>query len=115
MPKYRFFCENCQVEIERYASPKEERTECGMCMLPMQRQFPGSGSQAVREVVDTFTNVRTAPDEKAQNKARKTEHFWEVEVPRLIQTYSLQTCLEEAWLIYNDKGELVINKSPSKR
>ena len=84
-------------------------------MTAMKRQFPGSGSQAVREVVDSYTNVRNAPDEKEHNKARKTEYFWEVDVPRLIQTYSLQTCLEEGWLVYNDKGELVINKSPSKR
>jgi hypothetical protein len=84
-------------------------------MGPMQRQFPGSGSQVTKEVVDPFTNVRTASDEKQQNKDRKTEHFWENEVPRLIQTYSIETCLEEKWLIYNDKGELVINKSPSKR
>jgi hypothetical protein len=81
----------------------------------MQRQFPGSGSQVVREVVDDYTNVRTAPDEKLQNLARKTEYFWEVEVPRLIQTYSLETCLQEGWLVYNDKNELVIGKSPSKR
>jgi uncharacterized lipoprotein YmbA len=81
----------------------------------MDRQFPGSGSQAVREVVDSYTNTRTASDEKAQNLARKTEYFWEVEVPRLIQTYSIQTCLEEKWLVYNDQGELVINKPPSKR
>jgi hypothetical protein len=115
MPKYRFFCETCNVEVERFVSPKTETSECYVCMSPMSRQLPGSGSQAVREVVDSFTNVRTTPDEKAQNKARKTEHFWEVEVPRLIQTYSLQTCLEEGWLVYNDKKELVINKPPSKR
>ena len=81
----------------------------------MVRQLPGSGSQVVREVIDPYTNIRTAPDEKEQNKARKTEYFWEVEVPRLIQTYSLETCLEEKWLVYNEKGELVINKPPSKR
>jgi hypothetical protein len=81
----------------------------------MVRQLPGSGSQAVREVVDSYSNVRTAPDEKEQNKARKTEYFWEVEVPRLIQTYSLETCLQEGWLVYNDKKELVIGKPPSKR
>ncbi len=115
MPKYKFYCETCKIEVERYTSPKLERTECDMCMSPMERKLPGSGSQVVREVVDDFTNVRNTPDEKAQNKARKTEYFWEVEVPRLIQTYSLETCLQEGWLTYNDKGELIVNKSPSKR
>ena len=115
MPKFRFLCPSCNLEVERYASPKSETSECPTCKQPMRRQFPGSGSQVVREVVDPFTNVRTASDEKEQNKARKTEYFWEVEVPRLIQTYSLETCLQEGWLVYNDKGELVVNKSPSKR
>jgi hypothetical protein len=81
----------------------------------MQRQFPSSGSQKTTEVVDSFTNVRNEEDQKKKTKDRRTEYFWEVEVPRLIQTYSLQTCLEEKWLVYNDKGELVINKPPSKR
>ena|ERR1035437_365575 len=115
MAKFRFKCTNCGSESVQYASPKVESFPCGKCDSSMVRQLPGSGSQVVREVVDTFTNVRTAPDEKEQNKARKTEYFWEVEVPRLIQTYSLETCLEEKWLVYNDKGELVINKPPSKR
>jgi Zn-finger nucleic acid-binding protein len=115
MPKFRFLCPSCNVDVERYASPKAEILECPTCKGQMKRQFPGAGSQVVREVVDNFTNVRTAPDEKEQNKARKTEYFWEVEVPRLIQTHSLETCLKEGWLVYNDKGELVVNKSPSKR
>jgi hypothetical protein len=114
MPKFRFLCEVCKAEVERFASPKVEETDCE-CGAKMKRQFPGSGSQTVRELIDPFTNVRTVPDEKQQNLARKTEHFWDVEVPRLIQTYSLETCLQEQWLVYNDKGELVINKPPSKR
>lgn len=113
MPKFRFLCE-CGQEIERFASPKTQEMTC-TCGKSMKRQFPGSGSQQVREVVDSFTNVRQTPDAQAENKSRKTEHFWEIEVPRLIQTYSLVTCLEEGWLVYNDKGELVINKPPSKR
>jgi hypothetical protein len=45
----------------------------------------------------------------------KEDYFWEVEVPRLVQTYSTETCIENGWLKYNDKGELVINKPPKKR
>ena len=115
MPKFRFQCSTCNLEVERFASPKTETSKCPTCDGPMSRLFPGSGSQTVREVVDQYTNTRTAPDEKSQNKSRKTEYFWEVEVPRLIQTYSLETCLQEGWLVYNDKNELVIGKSPSKR
>ena len=115
MPKFKFLCSACKIEVERFASPKKEEINCPSCGSPSKRQLPGSGSQVVREVIDPYTNVRSAPDEKEQNKARKTEYFWDVEVPRLIQTYSLETCLEEKWLVYNDKGELVVNKPPSKR
>lgn len=81
----------------------------------MARQFPSYGSKKVTETVDPYTNVRQEEDQKKINQDRKTEYFWEVEVPRLVQTYSVQTCLEEGWLVYNEKGELVINKPPSKR
>lgn len=114
MPKFRFLC-GCGQEVERFASVKTEESDCPACGSKMKRQFPNTGTQAVREVVDQFTNVRTEPDAKEVNKARKTEHFWAVEVPRLVEKYSLQTCLEEGWLVYNDKGELIINKPPSKR
>ena len=114
MPKFRFSC-TCGKEVEQFSSPKVEETDCPACGNKMKRQFPGSGSQQVREVVDSFTNTRQIPDAKIENLDRKTEYFWEVEVPRLIQTYSLETCLDEGWLTYNDKGELVIGKSPNKR
>jgi hypothetical protein len=114
MPKYKFLC-SCGQETEKFTSPKIEEIDCSVCSSKMKRQFPGSGSQQVREVVDSFTNIRQTPDAKAENQARKTEYFWQHEVPRLIQTYSLETCLQEKWLIYDDKGNLVINKPPSKR
>lgn len=81
----------------------------------MVRQIPKNGSQAVTETVDSFTGIRRDQDHDQLKKERRDNHYWEVEVPRLIQTYSLQTCLEEGWLVYNDKGDLVINKPPSKR
>ena len=97
-----------------YVSTKTEETPC-TCGFTMKRNFPSNGSQKVTEVVDAFTNIRHEVDHNKNLKDRKTEYFWEVEVPRLVQTYSIQTCLEEGWLVYNDKGELVINKPPSKR
>jgi hypothetical protein len=114
MPKFRFLCE-CGYEAEYFVSLKTEESPCTTCGKVMKRQFPGSGSQQSREIVDQFTNTRQTPDADVERKARKTEYFWEVEVPRLIQTYSLATCLDEGWLVYNDKNELVINKPPSKR
>jgi hypothetical protein len=114
MSKYRFLCQ-CGEEVERFVPLSREEIDCPKCHGKMKRQLPRNGSQKVREVVDSYTNVRQEEDQKKKTQDRRTEHFWEVEVPRLVQTYSLQTCLEEGWLIYNDKGELVINKPPNKR
>jgi len=115
MPKYHFICDSCKADIERYASIKTEESKCPTCSGTMKRQFPNIGSQVVKEVVDKFTNTKHTINQKAEDAERKQDHFWTVQVPRLVQEYGIQTCLEEKWLVYNDKGELVINKPPSKR
>jgi hypothetical protein len=117
MPKYRFICAHCKNEKERYVSASTEKVPCPICAdeYMMDRQLPQSGSHAVTEIVDSFTGVTNEEDQKLKTKDRQTGHFWEVEVPRLVQHYSLQTCIEEGWLVYNDKGELVVGKQPKKR
>lgn len=115
MPKYKFTCQACNTTAEKYTSSTTKEVECPSCKSKMSREFPSNGSQKVLEVVDKFINTKHTPDQEKELKDRKTEYFWEVEVPRLVQHYSTQTCLEEGWLVYNDKGELVINKPPSKR
>lgn len=120
MPKYRFKCPVGH-EREKYASVDTTEIVCHECHSngsenqPMFRQLPSAGSQAVSEIIDDFTGVKRDQNHNEDVKARREQHYWEVEVPRLIQTYSTQTCLEEGWLVYNEKGELVINKPPSKR
>ncbi len=116
MPKYRFKCPACNQEREKYVSPHIQEVPCHHCEGQLMfRQLPSSGSQAVNEVVDDFTGVRRDQNHDDLKKERKEQYYWDVEVPRLVQTYSIETCLEQKWLVYNDKGELVINKPPSKR
>jgi len=116
MPKYRFLCPACNRECEKYTNADVQTVPCHHCEgQEMRRQFPSAGSHKTTEIVDSFTGITNEEDQKLKTQDRKTEHFWEVEVPRLVQTYSLQTCLEEGWLVYNDKGELVVGKAPKKR
>lgn len=116
MPKYNFVCSACGHSLIRFVSVSVETYECPMCGQQMNRQFPNiSDSTEVRELVDPYLNRRLNKDHKDLIKDRREKYYWEVEVPRLVQKYSLQTCLEQGWLKYNDKGELVINKPPSKR
>ena len=115
MPKYRFICNNCHIEIALFVASSTHEVSCKECSGTMLRQLPSNGSQTVTEVMDSFTGITRDQNHDEDNKARREQHYWDVEVPRFIETYSTQTCLEEGWLVYNDKDELVINKPPSKR
>lgn len=114
MAKYRYQCEKCNAVVECYASVDKENIKHGECGGNAKRLFPKIGSKQVTELVDPFLNIRHEEDNRKQLESRRIEHFWDVEVPRLIQTYSTQTCLEEGWLVYNEKGELVIGKPQKK-
>jgi hypothetical protein len=114
MAKYRFQCEKCSTVFERYTSANTENLPCKECKANAKRLLPTIGSQQVTEIIDPFLNIRHGEDHRKQLENRRIEHFWDVEVPRLIQTYSTQTCLEEGWLVYNEKGELVIGKPQKK-
>lgn len=116
MPKYNFTCTKCEHKTHKYVPSTIETIECSECHEPMSRDLPTiKGETEVREVVDPYTNRKWGKDHEAVMKKRKEDHYWDVEVPRLVQTHSIETCLEQGWLVYNDKGELVINKPPSKR
>lgn len=116
MPKYNFTCQSCQHKTHKYVPVSITEVECSECHKTMSRDLPNTNSPTeVREVVDQYTNTTWSKDQQEMLKKRKEDHYWEVEVPRFVEKYSLETCLEQGWLVYNDKGELVINKPPSKR
>jgi hypothetical protein len=115
MPKYCFTCPSCSEEKIKYVAASVEGILCEKCSVQMDRQLPITGSTRVRELIDPYTNKKWDKDQQAQIQKRRDDHYWEVEVPRLINTHSVLTSLEKGWLKYNDKGELVINKPPSKR
>ncbi len=116
MPKYNFTCAKCQTKTHKYVPTNVETLPCPACGEIMNRDLPNTNSATeVREIVDPYTNRKWGKDHEAVMKKRKEDHYWEVEVPRLVEKYSVETCLEQGWLVYNDKGELVINKPPSKR
>lgn len=114
MAKYRFQCDKCSTTVERYASASVEALPCKECSSSMKRLFPTLGSKKVTETVDSFLGTRRVEDNRKQLEDRRIEYFWDVEVPRLIQTYSTETCLQEGWLVYNEKGEMVIGKPQKK-
>jgi len=115
MPKYIFTCDKCRESKQMITSSATETISCPQCSNSMHRQFPSIAGQQVYETVDPYTNVKWTKDQQEEVKDRRDSHYWEIEVPRMIETYSLETCIENGWLKYNDKGELIINKPPKKR
>jgi hypothetical protein len=115
MPKYTFQCSSCNTKSVEYTSHVVEELGCESCDGKMLRTLPTISGYEVKELVDTLTNVSWKQEQDELVKQRKDDFYWTKEVPRLVQQYSVETCLEQGWLVYNDKGELVINKPPSKR
>lgn len=83
----------------------------------MGRLLPNIGSKRVTETVDPYLNIRQEDNQKKQLEDRRSQYFWDVEVPRMVEsgTYSLETCLQEGWLVHNEKGELVLGKGPPQK
>lgn len=116
MPKYNFRCLECEYSGHRYVASTVDVLPCPNCSKEMSRDLPKIDSPTeVKEVVDPYTNTKWGKDHEAVMADRRNEHYWSVEVPRLVEKYSVETSIEQGWLKYNDKGELVINKPPSKR
>lgn len=114
MPKYHFSCFKCASKVQKYVASTVETLPCQRCGETMTRDLPNIiGQTEVKELVDPYTNRKWTKDQEPIMKDRRDQYFRDIEIPRLIQsgTYSIETCLENKWLIYNDKGELVINKN----
>jgi hypothetical protein len=69
------------------------------------------------ETVDKFTNKKRVENQEDILKERKADHYWEQVVPKLVEsgTYSLETMLEQGWVYYNEKNELVTRTKPPQK
>lgn len=116
MPKYRFACE-CGAGVVKYTPASTLFIKCDNCNKSMSRQIPSNIEQAtVKELVDSYTGVHLPPDNKNILDARRSEHFWKIEVPRLVAQYPLEHSLQEGWLYVNEQGKLQVQtKPPHKR
>lgn len=75
-----------------------------------------SGPAIIKEMVDKYTGVSLPPDNKEILDARRSEYFWSVEVPRLVNEYPLEHSLKEGWMYYDDHNKLQVQtKPPHKR
>jgi len=116
MPKYSFICDTCGDRAQVYCQ-LHDKTVCIKCNAEMRLQMPVLAGQEVRETVDQYTGVQHKQDQKEMVIERKAAYFWEVEVPRMVNsgTYTLETMLENGWVYLNEKDQLVTRTKPPQK
>jgi hypothetical protein len=116
MPKYTFACESCGKILQKYASIDTSDISCE-CGQGMQRKMPSISGMKSTEVVDKLLNKKHFIDQDNSMKERKLQYYWEIEVPKMVNsgTYSLETMIEQGWVYYNEKQELVTRTAPPQK
>ena len=116
MPKYTYLCPNGHIE-QIFADHNRQECICTTCGELAHRKLPKLSGQEVRETVNKHLGTTWKQDQGEMLKERKADYFWEVEVPRMVNSgvYSLETMLENGWVYYNEKNELVTRTKPPQK
>lgn len=116
MPKYTFKCDKCSKERQIYVSTSTKNYTCE-CGTEMNRQMPKIGGTQVNELHDKYSNRSLVQDHKEIVNERKVDHYWAVEVPRMVDSgiYELDTMLEKEWVYYDEKHNLVTRTKPPQK
>jgi hypothetical protein len=116
MPKYTYLCPNGHRD-QIFADHDRKECVCTTCGEIAKRQMPKLAGQETRELIDKHLGTVWKQDQKEMVQERKADFFWEVEVPRMVNSgiYSLETMLENQWVYYDEKNNLVTRTKPPKR
>lgn len=117
MPKYTFECQGCHTRTQKYTNSYTKDIVCPECFALANRIFPNISGARTTETVDKLLNRKHIVDQPNAMKERKLDYYWEFEVPKLVDSgiYSVETMLEQGWIFYNEKGELVIRTAPPQK
>lgn len=117
MPKYTFQCSSCNVRTQKYTNQSVKDIVCPECFAMAERLLPAISGAKTNETVDKLFNRKHVSDQKNIIKERKLDYYWEVEVPNLVNSgvYSIETMLEQGWVFYNEKNELVTRTKPPEK
>jgi hypothetical protein len=83
----------------------------------MKRQMPSLRGLKTTETVDKYTNRKHISDHSNVLKERKLDYYWSVEVPKMVNsgTYSIETMIEQNWVYYDEKGNLITRTKPPQK
>lgn len=117
MPAYTFKCEDGHSH-QKITTNKTKSVICS-CGKEALRQLPKlAGASHTEEIVDKYTGMTWRDDQRDQVQERNDKYYWEVEVPRFVQSgiYTVETMLENGWITLEDNGTVTVqNKPPSAR
>lgn len=116
MPKYTYKCDICGKSKQQYAQLTQLTIDCE-CGNTMKRKMPNISPVRTTETVDKLTNKKNLQDHDEILAERKSDYYWGVVVPEMVDsgTYLLETMLEQNWVYYNEKGELVTRTKPPQK
>jgi len=116
MPKYTFQCDRCKKSVQLYCQ-LHSKALCNDCNIDMTMRMPLISVPEVRETIDKNTNSQWKQNQTEILRERKADYFWEVEVPRLVNSgiYSLETMLENQWVFYDEKNNLQTRNTPPQK
>ena len=116
MPKYTYACVSCGSHTIRYAPASTISIVCA-CGATAPRSLPTiSGPATIKELVDPYTGVHLPVDNQEILENRKSDHYWSVVVPRLVNEHGPEIALNEGWAYFDEKGKFkVYDKPPHKR
>lgn len=84
----------------------------------MDRMIPRlNGAVESLETVDKESGTKWRADHNEDLKARSDLYFWKHHVPRLVDSgvYSLETLLQNGWVIVNAKGQIEVQTTPPNK
>jgi hypothetical protein len=114
MPQYTFKCPQGH-EFSKFVASTIKEVGCQVCEEDAKRLLPKLAKHSeVLESMDSFTGKQYRTDMKDMINERKADHYWSVEVPKLVASgeHSLESMLSNQWVYYSDKGELEIRTKP---
>lgn len=119
MPKYTFICPLCEASVTKYSPSTCKGFPCTslFCSAVMIRQMPNISPVRTTEIVDKLTNKKNLQNHDEILAERKSDHYWGVLVPEMVNSgiYLLETMLDQDWVYYNEKGELVTRTKPPQK
>ena len=95
----------------------DKTCKCPKCQGLMNRKMPNLKPPKVTEVVDKYSNKKHVDDQKSVLQERKLDYYWKHEVPKLVDSgiYGLDTMLQQGWVYYDEKHNLITRTKPPEK